>query len=93
MMYAPEAKELAKKVIPSLVHVDNTCRIQTINKENNLILYNILKSFKVPVLMNTSFNLAGYPIVESFNDILFTLRQSSLKYVYFPDFKKLLIKY
>ena len=93
MMYAPEAKELAKKVIPSLVHVDNTCRIQTINKVNNLILYKILKSFKVPVLMNTSFNLAGYPIVESFNDILFTLRQSSLKYVYFPDFKKLLIKY
>ena len=48
--------------------------------------------FKVPVIMNTSFNLAGYPIVETFEDVLFTLRNSSLKYVYFADYKKLLIK-
>ena len=42
--------------------------------------------------MNTSFNLAGYPIVETFEDILFTLNNSSLKYVYFSDEKKLLVK-
>jgi carbamoyltransferase len=92
MMYAPQAKKLAKDTIPSLVHVDNTCRIQTINNKQNSILYNILKMFKVPVIMNTSFNLAGYPIVETFEDVLFTLRNSSLKYVYFADYKKLLIK-
>lgn len=92
MMHAPQARELAKQKLPSLVHVDNTCRIQTINKNQNKILYDLLKKFKIPVIMNTSFNLAGYPIVDTFEDIIFTLRNSSLKYVYFADCKKLLIK-
>ena len=92
MMHAPQARELAKQKIPSLVHVDNTCRIQTINKNQNKVLYNLLKKFKTPVIMNTSFNLAGYPMVDTFEDIVFTLRNSLLKYVYFADCKKLLIK-
>jgi predicted NodU family carbamoyl transferase len=42
--------------------------------------------------MNTSFNLAGYPMIEKFEDVLFTLRNSYLKYVYFPDENQLIIK-
>lgn len=93
MMLAPQATDKAKKEIPGLIHVDNTCRVQTVNKEQNEILYLLLKNFKIPVLMNTSFNLAGYPMVETFQDILFSIRNSSLRYVYFADYKKLLIKY
>jgi len=92
MMHAAQAKKLAQDKIPSLVHVDNTCRIQTINNKQNKILDSILKKFKLPVIMNTSFNLAGHCIVETFEDILFTLRNSPLRYVYFADQKKLLIK-
>ena len=55
-------------------------------------MYELLKQFKVPLLMNTSFNLAGYPIDETFEDILFTFRNSKLSYVYFADEQKLLIK-
>ena len=92
MMHAAQAKKLAQDKIPSLVHVDNTCRIQTINNKQNKILNAILEKFKLPVIMNTSFNLAGHCIVETFEDILFTLRNSPLKYVYFADQKRLLIK-
>ena len=92
MMHAAQAKKLAQDKIPSLIHVDNTCRIQTINNKQNKILNAILKKFKLPIIMNTSFNLAGHCIVETFEDVLFTLRNSPLKYVYFADQKKLLIK-
>jgi carbamoyltransferase len=92
MMLAPQATDKAKKEIPGLIHIDNTCRVQTVNEEQNKILYLLLKNFKIPVLMNTSLNLAGYPMVETFKDILFSVRNSSLKYVYFADYKKLLIK-
>jgi len=92
MMYAPKAKDLLKKLAPSVVHVDDTCRVQTVNEKDNLILHELLKQFKVPLLMNTSFNLAGFPIDETFEDILFTFRNSKLNYIYFADEQKLLIK-
>ena len=92
MMYAPRAKNLLKKIAPSVVHVDDTCRVQTVNEKDNLVLHELLKQFKVPLLMNTSFNLAGFPIDETFEDILFTFRNSKLNYIYFADEQKLLIK-
>jgi len=92
MMVAPQSKEKTKVMTPSIVHVDGTCRVQTITKETNENLFNLLINFKLPYIMNTSFNLAGYPIVETFEDVLFTLNNSNLKYVYFADEKKLLIK-
>ena len=56
-----------KKILPAVVHVDNTCRVQTVSKSNNIIFYNLLKKFeeisKVPVLLNTSFN-ENEPIVQ-----------------------------
>tara|TARA_R110000751_G_scaffold167146_2_gene273034 strand:+ start:2781 stop:4322 length:1542 start_codon:yes stop_codon:yes gene_type:complete len=92
MMIAPQAKKETKNTASSIVHVDGTCRVQTVNKKNNFQLYELLKNYKIPMLMNTSFNLAGFPIVDTFKDILYTLRNSKLKYVYFSDEKKLLIK-
>lgn len=91
MMYAPQAKEKAKVMIPGLIHVDNTCRVQTVTEEDNKFLYNLLQKFKLPILMNTSFNLAGYPLVETIDDVLFCLDKSKLNYVYFADDDKLLI--
>lgn len=53
--------------IPAVKHVDGTARIQTINKNQHPSYYNLLKAFKektgVPVLVNTSFNTLGKPIV------------------------------
>jgi carbamoyltransferase len=54
--------------IPAAVHIDNTARVQTINRDHNEKLYDLLKKFDelsgVPVLINTSLNVKGNPIVE-----------------------------
>ena len=59
-------------VIPAVTHVDNSARVQTLSKKDNPELYNLLEHFykitSVPVLLNTSFNIAGEPIVETYED-------------------------
>ncbi len=58
--------------IPAVRHVDGTARIQTINREQNPVYYDLIKAFAartgVPVLVNTSFNTRGEPIVCSPRD-------------------------
>lgn len=94
MMYAVKALKGIKEKINSVIHVDNTCRVQTVDKEYNKVLYNILKEFnkhtQVPILMHTSFNLAGEPLVETPEDAIDTLRKSKIEYLYFPDVDKLI---
>lgn len=97
MLYAVNVIEKIKEKIPSVVHVDGTCRIQTVNEKQNPILYKILKLFYkktgVPILMNTSFNLAGETLVETPEDAIDVLKRSKLEYLYFSDINKLIYKY
>ncbi len=55
--------------IPAVVHVDGSCRAQTVTPENNLRFRKVLEAFHaltdVPVLLNTSFNVKGQPIVNT----------------------------
>ena len=80
--------------IPAVVHVDNTCRVQTVTREQNEHWYNLISEFNkrtsVPILFNTSFNLAGEPLVETIDDALRTLRKSKLEYLYLPEIGKLI---
>lgn len=93
MMFAVECKPGVEEKIPSIIHVDGTCRIQTVNKEQNEHFYNLISAFKditgVPVLFNTSFNLAGDPLVETLDDAITTLRNSEIEYLYLPEINKL----
>ncbi len=61
--------ETKRDVIPAVTHVDGTARVQTIRREDNPFYYDVVAEFGritgVPVLMNTSFNVRGEPIVES----------------------------
>ena len=70
----------AKRVeeIPAVVHVDGTTRPQTVNREQNQRYYDLIKSFRIPVVMNTSFNLAGEPIVCTPEDAIKTFERSGL---------------
>ena len=61
-------------VMPGITHIDETARVQTLEKNQNPLLYEILEEFEertgAAVLLNTSFNLKGMPIVESPLDAL-----------------------
>lgn len=96
MMFAVNVLSDKIDKIPAVTHVDGTCRIQTVNSQQNLHYYNLINSFynktKVPVLFNTSFNLAGDPLVETLSDAVKTLIKSQMKYLYLPEIGKLVIK-
>ena len=85
--------------VPGITHVDNTCRIQTLRKEQNFHYYNLIKEFYnitgVPILLNTSFNLAGKPLVNSVQDAINTINGENnytFKFIYFPELGKLYVK-
>lgn len=89
MSFAVKAKPKAYKDIPSIVHVDGTCRIQTVTKEQNKYFYELIEEFYkntgVPVIFNTSFNLAGEPLVETIEDALNTINNSDISFLYLPE--------
>ena len=93
MMYAVEVLDGKKDIIPSLVH-DNTCRIQTLTREQNESYYDLIDEFYkrtgVPILLNTSFNLSGDTIAETIDDAIITLKKSEIEYLYLPECAKLL---
>ena len=96
MMYACNIVFDKVELIPAISHVDETCRIQTVDIENNKYYYELIKSFyeltNVPVLFNTSFNLAGEPLVETLDDALNTLINSKINYLYLPELQLLVEK-
>jgi carbamoyltransferase len=93
MMYAVNCQPGVAEKIPSIIHVDGTCRIQTVTQEQNQHYYNLIKAFKeetgIPILFNTSFNLGGEPLVETLDDAIWTLRNSDIEYLFLPEYGKL----
>ena len=96
MMYAVDVLPEKIDIIPAITHVDNTCRVQTVTLENNEIYFKLIKEFYkltgVPILFNTSFNLAGEPLVDSLYDALTTLVNSEIKYLFLADINTLVSK-
>lgn len=74
MIYSLTVKEDKIPEIAAITHLDNTCRIQTVNKNQNEKVFTLIKKFKditgIPVVLNTSFNDNGEPIVESPTDAI-----------------------
>ena len=72
MQYTPRC--LKPDLIPSVVHVDGTSRVQTVTREQHPGLYAVLEKFYnatgVPILLNTSLNIKGQPLLNDENDIL-----------------------
>ncbi len=71
-----------REIIPAITHVDGTARIQTVNRETNPLYHALIDEFRkitgVPVVMNTSFNDNGEPIVETPEDAVRTLLGTGL---------------
>ena len=93
MTFNLRVKETMREYIPAITHVDGTCRIQTVRRKQNLHYHKLISEFYirtgVPLLLNTSFNLAGDPLVETPEDALNTLSNSQISYCYFPEIKML----
>ena len=77
-------------IIPGVTHVDGTCRVQTVASGH---MYDILREYKKVtghgILLNTSFNLAGQPLVDTADEAIKTLNESALDYVWFYETKQL----
>jgi carbamoyltransferase len=71
-LFGIDKLNIKRSYIPSVTHVDYSSRIQTVHKETNKIFYKLIEEFeritKCPVLVNTSFNIRGEPIVCSVTD-------------------------
>ena len=83
--FKPEKQDL----VPAVVHIDGTGRLQTVTISANGNFYHLIKRFHdktgVPILLNTSFNLAGYPIVETPADAIACLCSTELDCCIFED--------
>ena len=68
--------------VPAVTHVDGSARVQTVSRERNGIYYDLLKAFEArtgcPVLVNTSFNVRGEPIVGSAEDAVRVFRRTHM---------------
>lgn len=97
MSFAIQAKQKAYDDIPSLVHADGTCRIQTVTEEQNPNYYNLIKGFYeitgVPIIFNTSFNLGGEALVENIFDAIDTCNRSEINHLYIPEDQDIYIPY
>ena len=94
MLYTVPVVKNKRKIIPAITHIDGSCRVQTVEK--NTVFYNIIYEFfkktKVPILLNTSFNLAGKPLVHTFSDAEETFYNSELFFLLNIDNNNLKVK-
>lgn len=76
--------------VPAITHVDGSARVQTVNRRQNEGYYNLLSAFHdltgVPVLLNTSFNGKGEPIVETYIDALVSFLRIGLDHLYLDGY-------
>ncbi|NBT59650.1 hypothetical protein EBT16_12785, partial [bacterium] len=90
MLLAPKVRREMQSVIPAVTHADETARIQTLTESQNSKLYRLLKVFGkktgTPVLINTSFNLRGEPIVCSPEDAVSCFKKSDLDALAIEDY-------
>jgi len=75
MNFCFQVRPSARKLIASIVHADNSCRIQTVNRRDNGVYYELISEFYrltgIPAVLNTSFNLSHEPIVENPEQAIF----------------------
>lgn len=86
MTFSPLAKDITKEKAPAVVHRDNSSRIQTLSRSDNpvlaMILEGLLSRGEPPIIMNTSFNVMGQPIVDTPDDALSTFKDCSADVLY-----------
>ena len=84
-------KNSKKNLVPGIVHIDKSTRLQTVNIKQNKVYYNLIKFFYnetgIPIILNTSFNINNEPIVETPEDALRTFFSSGADILYLGNCK------
>jgi len=104
MLLVAKVREGWKASIPAVTHVDGTARVQTVTKAEHGLYHDLISHFysltKVPLVLNTSFNLKGMPLVESPEDALSCFLRTDLDALYIgqyrlnaPDLSKVRVVY
>jgi len=90
MGFAPRVKDEYKNLLPSITHADGTSRLQTVTSDSHKKFYELLTEFskisRHGVLLNTSFNIRGLPILTTIEDALYVLDNTELDYVVVEDY-------
>ncbi|MBN1550385.1 carbamoyltransferase, partial [bacterium] len=78
-----------RRLIPAVAHIDGTARLQSVYRDQNPLFYSLIDYFReiteVPLLLNTSFNLAGDPIVETPEDAIKCFLKSNIDCLFLHD--------
>jgi carbamoyltransferase len=90
MLFAAYVKKGKAELVPAITHVDNTARVQTVTRDVNERYYDLIEYFYkktgIPMLLDTSFNVAGEPIVETPIDALNCFRSTDIDLLCIGDF-------
>jgi carbamoyltransferase len=90
MLLIAKVKKDKQKIVPAITHVDGTARVQTVTREDNGRFYDLIKEFAkitgIPIILNTSFNIAGEPIVETPADALRCFMSTEIDYLVIEDY-------
>jgi carbamoyltransferase len=83
-------REEIRHRVPAVVHVDGTGRLQTVKREWNAPYYDLIREFKdltgIPLLLNTSFNIMGKPMIHSVEDAISVFFTTGLDALVIEDY-------
>jgi carbamoyltransferase len=89
MTHALKVKPEMRKFIPAVVHIDGTSRIQSVDRKFNKIYHELISEFReitgIPLVLNTSFNRGGEPIVETVEDAIKSFQATNVNYLIVGD--------
>ena len=90
MLIACQVQESKQSEIPAVVHIDGSCRVQTVSKDGNPRFFQLITAFHavtgIPVILNTSFNVKGQPIVNTPLQAIETFRSTLIDCLVLGDY-------
>ena len=90
MSFCPKVRAEWRDKLAAITHVDNTARVQTVTREQNEFLYDLLTEFEkktgIGVLLNTSFNVNGKPILSTYKDAFIIYNNTELDCLLLEDY-------
>jgi carbamoyltransferase len=90
MSFCPEVREEYRDLLQSVTHIDNTARVQTVTRDQNWFLYDLLteldKKCGTGIVINTSFNVAGKPILNTYKEAFEVFDKTEMSALLLDDY-------